>query len=103
MFSLEHKHRRELKLKSLEQLEKEVFRFENAYFNYIGQESPEVKKFKSYIDSKNLTEIKTNWKALSSRFRYFERNVGHTGRPMLFDYYCWYEDAVNELSKRSAA
>ena len=98
---LKVKLREELKAKSNEELIKEVFSFEEGYFSFIGEENPEVIEFKTLVLKKDLESIKSNWKRLSKKFDKLEKKAGHTGRPLILDYYCWYEMWLNELSNRN--
>ena len=98
---LKVKLREELKAKSNEELIKEVFSFEEGYFSFIGEENPEVIEFKTLVLKKDLEAIKSNWKRLSKKFSKLEKKAGHTGRPLILDYYCWYEMWLNELSNRN--
>jgi hypothetical protein len=98
---LKYKYWKELRHKTKEELQKEVFYFADDYFSFIGYEHAEVQEFKDLVNKKNLTGIKANWKRLSNSFRRLEGKSGHKGRPLIMDYYCWYEMAINELRKRN--
>jgi len=98
---LKIKYRKELRQKNLEELKKDVFQFAEEYFFYLGNEHRTVKEFKNLVQAQDLSGIKRNWKRLSSDFRTLERKAGHTGRPLIMDYYCWYEMSVNELIRRT--
>ena len=97
---LKYKYWKELRCKNKEQLENEVFNFEDDYFSFIGFDKIEVKEFKKFIDAKNVIGLRNNWKRLSSKFIDYEREGGHEGRPLILDYYCWYEMTIKELYKR---
>ena len=92
---------KELRQKKKDDLEKEVFDFADDYFSYIGYEHAEVQEFRDMIRERDLARIKANWKRLSKSFSSLERKVGHRGRPLIMDYYNWYEMAVNELHRRN--
>jgi len=98
---LKIKYRKELRQKNLEELKKEVFRFAEGYFSYIGNDHKAVREFKDLVQAQDLSGIKRNWKRLSSDFRTLERKAGQRGRPLIMDYYCWYEMPINELTKRT--
>jgi len=101
LFPLKIRLKKELRTKSKEQLESEVFNYEKEYFSYIGENHVEVREFRSLIENHDLNGIKHKWKKLSKSFGSLERKAGHSGRPLILDYYCWYELALNELTKRN--
>jgi len=98
---LKIRYRKKLRQKNLEELKKDVFQFAEGYFSYIGNDHKTVKEFKDLIQAQDLSGIRRNWERLSSDFHTLERKAGHTGRPLIMDYYCWYEMAINELAKRT--
>jgi hypothetical protein len=98
---LKYKYWKELRRKGKEELEKEVFNFSDDYFSFIGYYNPDVQVFMELINRKDLLGIKASWKRPSKSFTHLERKVGHRGRPLILDYYNWYEMAVNELRKRN--
>ena len=98
---LKYKCWKEIRNKEKAELQKEVFKFIDEYFSFIGYQNPEVHEFRELINKKDLGGIQANWKRLSKSFVAYERKAGHTGRPLILDYYCWYEMWVNELRKRS--
>lgn len=89
-----------LKRLSLEALKKQVFRYEKEYFKYIGEEDSSVVRFRDLIECENIETLIKEWPAMSARFRKLEITVGHKGRPLIMDYYQWYELDLSELSKR---
>jgi hypothetical protein len=91
---------RELRRKSRQDLERSVFRYENEYFSYIGAEHPEVERFRALTEQKDLQGIRRDWNKLSRLFVTLERKAGHRGRPLIMDYYNWYELELRELNRR---
>jgi hypothetical protein len=91
-----------LKEKSDEELQKVVFRYESAYFDYLGHEDPEVTRFREIINAKDLNELCRNWKQFSRSFRKLERETGYRGRPLILDFYNWHEMAISELKRRAS-
>jgi hypothetical protein len=98
---LKYKYWKEIRTKGKEELEKEVFYFAEEYFSFVGYQNAEVQQFRELINKKDVVGIKANWKRLSKSFATLERKAGHKGRPLILDYYCWYEMCVNELRKRN--
>ncbi len=98
---LTRKYKNELRRKSNEELAAEVFRYETDYFSFIGEDNDVVKQFKFFIENRELIAIRKNWKMFSSVFKKLERNAGHSGRPLIMDYYLWYEVSLNEMYKRN--
>jgi hypothetical protein len=94
------KHKKELNKLTKYQLEGIVFRYDNAYFDYIGHNHPEVVEFKGYIERKDIKGLKTNWNRLATKFMDYERQAGWTGRPYILDFYCMYDVDIKELAKR---
>jgi hypothetical protein len=91
----------ELKRKSTDELEQIVFRYEPDYFDYLGSEEADVAKFREITATKNLNELRKNWKKLARSFMKLERKAGHKGRPLIMDYYNWHEMAIGELNRRN--
>ncbi len=100
LLPLRYKFTAALKRKSREELEEMVFRFETEYVDYLGLENEDVVKFKTLVDTKNITELRKNWKKLRRSFHALERKAGHSGRPLIMDYYNWYELEIKELYGR---
>lgn len=97
---LTHKYRKELQQKSDDELAAEVFRYEKDYFSFIGEDTAEVKEFKSLTENKEFESIRRSWRRLSGAFCGLERKAGHSGRPLIMDYYLWYEIALKEMRRR---
>lgn len=57
--------------------------------------------FKRLIEARNLGELRANWGRISRAFLLLERKAGHRGRPLILDYYNWYELVLAELARRS--
>lgn len=97
---LTHKQKKEIRQKTNEELDAEVFRYEKDYFSQIGEEKPEVKEYKNLIEQRDFDSIRRNWRRLSGAFVGLERQAGHSGRPLIMDYYLWYEMALKEKKRR---
>ena len=97
---LTHKQKKEIRQKTNEELDTEIFRYEKDYFAFIGEEKPEVKEYKDLIERRDFASIRKNWRRLSGAFVGLERQAGHKGRPLIMDYYLWYELSLKEMQKR---
>lgn len=84
-----------------EELAARVFRFEPRYFNCIGPGDPTVLEFQRLIETRDLQGIGSRWRSLARSFQRLERRVGRRGRPLILDYYCWYDLDYAELLRRS--
>lgn len=84
-----------------EQLAARVFRFEPSYFKYIGPSEPTVLEFRMLVETRDIQSIDSRWRSLQRAFQRLERRVGHRGRPLILDYYCWYGRDYRELLRRS--
>ena len=91
---------KELRQKTREELEQSVFRYEQGYFDFIGRDHPDVIAFKKLLESRDLHGIRKSWRKLSSTFRGLEHKAGYSGRPLIMDYYHWYELDLKELARR---
>lgn len=100
LLPLRIKFARELRQKTHHELEQLAFRYEDDYFNYIGSEHPEVIAFRTLTEQKDLQGIRKRWNQLSSSFVKLEKKAGHRGRPLIMDYYHWYELVLRELDRR---
>lgn len=100
LLPLRIKFARELRQKTHHELEQLAFRYEDDYFNYIGSEHPEVIAFRTLTEHKDLQGIRKRWNQLSSSFVKLEKKAGHRGRPLIMDYYHWYELVLRELDRR---
>jgi len=94
------RQRRILRNLSDDELAARVFRFEPQYFDYIGQGEPAVLEFRQLVDSRDVRGIAARWASLQRSFGRLERRVGHRGRPLILEYYCWYHLAYRELIRR---
>lgn len=90
---------RELSQKTRCELEKSILRYEQDYFNYIGQEHPDVIAFKALVESKDIKGIQEHWSRLSNSFVRLETKAGWRGRPLIMDYYYSYEETLAALAK----
>lgn len=100
LLPLKIKFARELRQKTQHELEQLAFRYEDDYFNYIGSEHPEVIAFRTLTEQKDLQGIRKRWNQLSSSFVTLEKKAGHRGRPLIMEYYHWYELVLRELDRR---
>lgn len=89
----------ELSQKTRFELEKSILRYEQDYFNYIGQEHPDVIAFKVLVESKDIKGIQEHWSRLSNSFVRLETKAGWRGRPLIMDYYYSYEETLAALAK----
>ena len=97
----DQKYARELKSKSLAEIEKMVFRYETEYFKLIGEDNESVREFRQAIEAKDLLALNKNWSTLRADFIALERKAGHNDRPLIMDYYYTYEIELRELQKRN--
>lgn len=102
LLPLRYKFIAELKRKDRKELENLVFRFETEYFDYLGCENEDVIRFKALVDARDVSELLRSWEKFNRSFKALERRIGHGGRPLIMDYYNWYELEIKELYKRSA-
>ncbi len=100
MGPLKRKVKKELKALSTESLKKAVFRYEKDYFKEINENDPAVVRFREIIEKQDILALRKEWPKLSGRFGQLEREAGHQGRPLMLDYYCWYELDIDVLRKR---
>jgi hypothetical protein len=97
---LTQKQKKEIRQITNEELGAEVFRYEKDYFSFIGEQEPEVKEYKNLIERRDFDAIRRNWRRLSGAFVGLERKAGHSGRPLIMDYYLWYEISLKEMKRR---
>jgi hypothetical protein len=101
LWPFKRKYAAELRQKSKIELENMAFCYADDYFSFIGHDHPEVLQFKELIRHKDLKKLKSDWGRLNRAFRKLERKAGHSGRPLIMDYYCWHEMVFRELEKRN--
>lgn len=101
LFPLRRRFQRQLRSLSRDELEKRVFRFEKSYFEYLGLDNPSVITFKHLVKTKDLENIKKKWKKFSREFLKLEQKAGHRGRPLIMEYYNWYELEIGALNDRN--
>jgi hypothetical protein len=91
-----------LRALSDEALATRVFRFETSYFDYIdmGRADDAVIEFRALVQARDVRGIAHRWRSLYRSFTRLERKVGYRGRPLLLDYYFWYELDYRELIRR---
>ena len=99
--SSDQKYARELKSRSLAELEQRVYRYEAEYFKFIGESNLSVLEFRQAIENKDISALNKNWITLRSNFQELERKAGHDSRPLIMDYYYAYELELEELYKRT--
>lgn len=92
---------KELRQKTREELEQLVFQYEKDYFEFIGHDHPDVIAFKKLLEARDLHGIRKSWRKLSRTFRGLEHKAGYSGRPLIMDYYFWYELYLKELARRN--
>jgi hypothetical protein len=97
----DQKYARQLKSRSLADLEEMVYRYEAEYFKFIGESNASVLEFRQAIENKDISALIKNWITFRSNFQGLEREAGHDGRPLIMDYYYTYEQELNELYKRT--
>jgi len=98
----ERKYTKWLRKLSLPELERHVFRYNSEYFKLIGEEKESVLEFKKIIENKDIASLHKKWNSdLSGSFLVLEKETGYVGRPMLMDYYYFYELEIKELYRRS--
>lgn len=90
----------ELRNIPLEELERMVYRYENEYFQLIGENDPSVLEFRRVIEGRDIFSLNGNWNRLQSKFRELEKKAGYDGRPLIMDYYYDYELHIKELGNR---
>jgi hypothetical protein len=91
---------RALRKKTDQELAQSVFRYEDLYFATIGEGHPDVVAFRDFVQQKNLSGIRKHWSKFRRTFMRLEREAGHRGRPLIMEYYNWYEMSLRELSRR---
>ena len=91
---------KELKARSLTELEDLVYRYETEYFKLIGENNESVVEFRQAIENKDISALNKNWLTLRSSFRALERTAGHSDRPLIMDFYNDYEIQIKELYLR---
>lgn len=97
---LKRKKEKELKELSLEAIKNTVFRYDKEYFSAIGENDSAVVRFHELIKKEDIISLSKEWKKLSNRFVQLERETGHEGRPLIMDYYHWYELDIKEMKER---
>ena len=98
---IDYKYFQSLKILSREELEKIVYKVDGEYFEFIGTEHKCVKEFVSMVEKRDLEAISTNWKKMSGQFRKLELQAGHEGRPLIMDYYGFYEQEIKALRRKA--
>jgi hypothetical protein len=87
---------------STSELEAIVWRYEHSYFDWLGPSELCVLEFRHLVESRDIGRLSASWSGLSSEFLRLERDkLGHEGRPVILDFYCLYDEALNELERRS--
>jgi hypothetical protein len=101
LLPLRNRQMRILRAMDDEQLRNRVFRFESKYFDFIGRDQPAVVEFRDLVAGRDLVGIRKRWRRLQRSFQRLERRVGYSGRPLILEYYCWYELDLRELARRT--
>ncbi len=100
MEPLKRKVIKDLRALSDEALKNTVFRYDKGYFSQINENDPSVIRFRKLVELRDIDLLYKEWESLSNRFSQLEREAGHRGRPLILDYYCWYELDIDVLKKR---
>ena len=98
--SLRRENLARLRSMSTEELEKQVFEYPRGYFEYIGESHPSVVRFREIVEARDLSALSREWKSLERSFRGLEQEAGHSGRPLIMDYFFWYELDIKVLLER---
>lgn len=85
---------REMSIKELKSL---LFTYHKEYFDFIGHDHETVKRFKMLTDNQDIKCLKAEWKLFEKTFRKLEHAAGHSGRPIIMDYYLDYIYAARLL------
>ena len=85
---------------SVDELEREAFRFDDEYFQFLGLHKPQVIRYRELVDSRDLESLSREWRHLSRDFQKLERMAGHRDRPLIMDYFGPQEMIYAELSRR---
>ncbi len=99
----ERKFARDLKRLGRSELEAMAFNYADEYFQFIGEDHPDVRAFRAWVARKDLRELQRNWSRLDRSFRRLEAKAGHQGRPLIMDYYHWHDKVLRELARRDRA
>lgn len=97
---LVRRHKTELRRLSTAELTKRTFRYPPEYFSVIGEDHAPVRRFRHMLEEEDLDSLIREWPSLESEFRKLESKAGRTGRPLIMDYYDWYEHVLAEMRKR---
>lgn len=93
---------RYLRQMSEKELRDVIFVYYNEYFDFIGHENETVKKFKDLISREDLDTLYDEWDSIQKEFKNLEVNAGHTGRPLIMDYYLNLKYAMRLLKRKTA-
>src|SRR5215218_4307867 len=91
MLPLRRRTLAQLRGMSTEELEKQVFMYPSGYFAYIGEGDPAVIRFREIVEARDLSALSREWRSLERTFRGLEHKAGHSGRPLIMDYFFWYD------------
>lgn len=100
LIRLRRKALAELRSLPTEELEKRTFQYPSGYFEHIGESHPSVVRFREIVEARDLDALSREWKRLEREFRMLERQAGHSGRPLIMDYFHWYELDIKALQER---
>lgn len=101
LLNLRGKCKKRLRSLGLKDLQEETLCYHKKYFTNINENDPSVIRFKELIEKRNIKELRKEWKKLSRKFLDLERKAGFKGRPLIMDYYHWYELNLDELIRRA--
>lgn len=85
---------------STAELEALVFHLPDEYFSFIGLELPAVQEYLELVGSRDLQKLNQRWPQLQRAFHSAEIAAGHSGRPLITDYFLDHHAAIRELLLR---
>lgn len=101
--SLRRKTLNKLRSLSTEELERETFSCPRDYFEFLGESNPSVIRFREIAEARDLNALSQEWKSLEKDFRLLEHQAGHSGRPLIMDYFFWYDLNIKALRERQGS
>jgi hypothetical protein len=95
--------KRRIQALSTEELEAEVFHYDQDYFNRIGADKPAVVEFRRLVEQRNLAELRNVWTRLGDSFASIEESQ-HTPFGLRFvDVYHLHFESLVELCRRRSS
>ena len=86
---------------STAELEAKVFSEPQEYFEHLGTDTQSITEYIGLVRSRNLHRLHDDWPRLKKAFLKAEVRAGHSGRPLLFDYFLDYGAYTSELLRRN--